>query len=126
VLRSQAGLTGTGNGRVTGEQVHATDPPICSTDLRSGQQRSRGVPGSAGFVDVADELTTSVESYGYDQGGHGSYCMSLDGFVAQPDDNPAELFDWYWSGDVVVPSAQESMTGTQTIRAAAQSVVSAT
>src|SRR5205814_10581548 len=36
-------------------------------------------------------------------------CMSLDGFVAQPDDNPAELFDWYWIGDVVVPSAQESM-----------------
>ena len=29
-------------------------------------------------------------------------CMSLDGFVAQPDDNPAELFDWYWIGDVVV------------------------
>jgi dihydrofolate reductase len=37
-------------------------------------------------------------------------CMSLDGFVAQPDDNPAELFDWYWSGEVVVPSAQEGMT----------------
>jgi len=37
-------------------------------------------------------------------------CMSLDGFVAQPDDNPAELFDWYWGGDVVVPSAQEAMT----------------
>ena len=37
-------------------------------------------------------------------------CMSLDGFVAQPDDNPAELFDWYWSGDVVVPSAQETMS----------------
>jgi dihydrofolate reductase len=37
-------------------------------------------------------------------------CMSLDGFVAQPDDNPAELFDWYWNGDVVVPSAQESMS----------------
>jgi dihydrofolate reductase len=37
-------------------------------------------------------------------------CMSLDGFVAQPDDNPAELFDWYWSGDVVVPSAQENMS----------------
>ena len=36
-------------------------------------------------------------------------CVSLDGFVAQPDDNPAELFDWYWSGDVVVPSAQEDM-----------------
>src|ERR671918_773566 len=37
-------------------------------------------------------------------------CMSLDGFVAQPDDNPAELFDWYWIGDVVVPSAQASMS----------------
>ena len=37
-------------------------------------------------------------------------CMSLDGFVAQPDDDPAELFDWYWSGDVVVPSAQSTMS----------------
>ncbi|HZU72748.1 MAG TPA: dihydrofolate reductase family protein [Acidimicrobiales bacterium] len=37
-------------------------------------------------------------------------CMSLDGFVAQPDDDPAELFDWYWGGEVVVPSAQESMS----------------
>jgi dihydrofolate reductase len=37
-------------------------------------------------------------------------CMSLDGFVAQPDDNPAELFDWYWGGDVVVPSAMDGMT----------------
>jgi dihydrofolate reductase len=37
-------------------------------------------------------------------------CMSLDGFVAQPDDDPAELFDWYWGGDVGVPSAQETMT----------------
>jgi dihydrofolate reductase len=37
-------------------------------------------------------------------------CMSLDGFVAQPDDNPAELFDWYWNGEVVVPSADESMS----------------
>ena len=37
-------------------------------------------------------------------------CMSLDGFVAQVDDDPAELFDWYWNGDVVVPSAQQSMT----------------
>lgn len=36
-------------------------------------------------------------------------CMSLDGFVAQIDDNPAELFDWYWGGDVVVPSAQDGM-----------------
>ena len=37
-------------------------------------------------------------------------CMSLDGFVAQPDDNPAELFDWYFTGDVVVPSAQDAMS----------------
>jgi len=37
-------------------------------------------------------------------------CVSLDGFVAQPDDNPAELFDWYWGGNVVVPSAQAGMT----------------
>jgi dihydrofolate reductase len=36
--------------------------------------------------------------------------MSLDGFVAQLDDDPAELFDWYWSGEVVVPSAQETMS----------------
>ncbi|MBV9953148.1 MAG: dihydrofolate reductase family protein [Acidimicrobiia bacterium] len=36
-------------------------------------------------------------------------CMSLDGFVAQPDDDPAELFDWYWGGDVVVTSAQDDM-----------------
>ena len=39
-----------------------------------------------------------------------NFSMSLDGFVAQPDDNPAELFDWYWNGDVVVPSAQERMS----------------
>ena len=37
-------------------------------------------------------------------------CMSLDGFVAQPDDNPAELMDWYSSGDVVLPSAMEGMS----------------
>src|SRR3954451_17021695 len=37
-------------------------------------------------------------------------CMSLDGFIAQPDDDPAELFEWYWGGDVVVPSAQEDMS----------------
>jgi dihydrofolate reductase len=37
-------------------------------------------------------------------------CMSLDGFVAQPDDNPAELFEWYSAGDVVVPSAREDMS----------------
>src|SRR3954449_3204411 len=51
---------------------------------------------SASLTDMANVLT--------------HMCMSLDGFVAQPDDNPAELFDWYWGGDVAVPSAQETMT----------------
>lgn len=37
-------------------------------------------------------------------------CMSLDGFVAQPYDNPAELFEWYWGGEIEVPSAQEGMS----------------
>ncbi|WP_229022906.1 dihydrofolate reductase family protein [Actinomarinicola tropica] len=37
-------------------------------------------------------------------------CMSLDGFVAGPDDDPGELFDWYWVGDVEVPSARPDMT----------------
>ena len=45
-------------------------------------------------------------------------CMSLDGFVAQPDDNPAELFEWYWAGEVVVPSAQETMNTREVARRA--------
>jgi dihydrofolate reductase len=36
--------------------------------------------------------------------------MSLDGFIANPDDGPGELFDWYWGGDVTVPSHQAGMT----------------
>jgi dihydrofolate reductase len=36
--------------------------------------------------------------------------MSLDGFIAQPDDQPGELFDWYWAGDVDLPSAQPEMS----------------
>jgi dihydrofolate reductase len=35
--------------------------------------------------------------------------MSLDGFIAQPDDNPSELFDWYQAGDVSVASANEDV-----------------
>src|SRR3954451_8244780 len=31
--------------------------------------------------------------------------MSLDGFVADANDGVAEVFDWYFSGDVEVPSA---------------------
>jgi dihydrofolate reductase len=30
--------------------------------------------------------------------------MSLDGFVANPDDDPAEIFEWYSAGEVAVPS----------------------
>jgi dihydrofolate reductase len=36
--------------------------------------------------------------------------MSLDGYIAQPDDNPAELFEWYNAGDQSVPSANEDVT----------------
>lgn len=34
-----------------------------------------------------------------------SFCMSLDGFVARPDDSVGPLFDWYQAGDVEVPMA---------------------
>jgi dihydrofolate reductase len=30
--------------------------------------------------------------------------MSLDGFIAGPDDDPGELFEWYWAGDTTVSS----------------------
>ncbi len=36
--------------------------------------------------------------------------MSLDGFIAQPDDIPGEIFDWYGAGDVSVPSANPDVT----------------
>jgi dihydrofolate reductase len=35
--------------------------------------------------------------------------MSLDGYIAQPDDDPAELFDWYQAGEVSVPSGNENI-----------------
>ena len=35
--------------------------------------------------------------------------MSLDGFIADPDDQPGELFDWYEAGEVSVPSANENI-----------------
>jgi dihydrofolate reductase len=35
--------------------------------------------------------------------------MSLDGFIADPSDNPGELFDWYEAGDVSVASANENV-----------------
>ena len=36
--------------------------------------------------------------------------MSLDGFVAHPDDSVEHLFDWYQSGDVEVPTADPRWT----------------
>jgi dihydrofolate reductase len=35
--------------------------------------------------------------------------MSLDGFIADPNDQPLELFDWYQAGPVSVPSANENV-----------------
>ena len=32
-----------------------------------------------------------------------SFCMSLDGFVARPDNSVGPLFDWYNNGDIEVP-----------------------
>ncbi|MGW3963218.1 dihydrofolate reductase family protein [Amycolatopsis sp. NPDC005003] len=39
-----------------------------------------------------------------------SFCMSLDGFVARPDDSVGPLFDWYQAGDVEVPMIGYPMT----------------
>ena len=36
--------------------------------------------------------------------------MSLDGYIAEPDDQIGELFDWYEAGEVSVPSSNENMT----------------
>ena len=35
--------------------------------------------------------------------------MSLDGYIAAPDDQPGELFDWYGAGEVSVPSGNENI-----------------
>jgi dihydrofolate reductase len=36
--------------------------------------------------------------------------MSLDGYIAQPDDQPAELFDWYEAGAVNLPNPSDDVT----------------
>ncbi len=41
-----------------------------------------------------------------------SFCMSLDGFVARPDDSVGPLFDWYTAGDVEVPMVGYPITFT--------------
>jgi len=35
--------------------------------------------------------------------------MSLDGFIAAPNDDPEELFDWYQAGDVTVQHANKDL-----------------
>ena len=35
--------------------------------------------------------------------------MSLDGFIADSDDQPGELFDWYQAGEVSVPNPNEDV-----------------
>jgi len=35
--------------------------------------------------------------------------MSLDGYIADPNDQVGELFDWYTAGDVSVPSANDAV-----------------
>jgi dihydrofolate reductase len=35
--------------------------------------------------------------------------MSLDGYIADPDDQPGELFDWYQAGEVSLPSGNETI-----------------
>ena len=35
--------------------------------------------------------------------------MSLDGYIAAPDDQPGELFDWYGAGEISVPSGNENI-----------------
>lgn len=36
--------------------------------------------------------------------------MSLDGFIADPKDNPGELFEWYEVGDVTIPTPNKDVT----------------
>jgi len=36
--------------------------------------------------------------------------MSLDGYIADPEDRPGELFDWYQAGEVSVASGNENVT----------------
>jgi dihydrofolate reductase len=36
--------------------------------------------------------------------------MSLDGFIADPNDRPGELFDWYGAGEVTVPTPNEGIS----------------
>lgn len=58
----------------------------------------------------------------------GSLTMSLDGFVARPDDSVGPLFDWYESGDVEVAWPGNDMVSHVTAASAAhlEAVIAAT
>ena len=45
--------------------------------------------------------------------------MSLDGYIADPDDNVEHLFDWYFGGEIVVPSAHSKYSFRTTSEASA-------
>jgi dihydrofolate reductase len=47
-----------------------------------------------------------------------SASMSLDGFIANPDNTVGRLFDWYNSGDIKVPTAVEELGFTMTPQSA--------
>ena len=48
--------------------------------------------------------------------------MSLDGFIAAPDDNPGELFDWYQAGDVAVQHANPDLPAFKVDEASAETL----
>ena len=48
--------------------------------------------------------------------------MSLDGFIAAPDDNPGELFDWYSAGDVAVQHANPDLPAFKVDEASAETL----
>lgn len=38
-----------------------------------------------------------------------SFTMSLDGFIAGPDDDVSKLFNWYFNGDITIPAPDSGM-----------------
>src|SRR5687767_12024331 len=65
-------------------------PPWLAADV--ALRRSRAAKGGAPMGKVLTHMT-----------------MSLDGFIADPADQPGELFDWYQAGPVSVASANENI-----------------
>ena len=44
--------------------------------------------------------------------------MSLDGFIADPKDNPDEIFEWYEAGDVDDRDAQQGRAHSRSMKPA--------